>query len=93
MQINICEAKTQLSQLVEAAHRSQTVIIAKAGTPMAKPVPLGRGPKRQIQFGLMKGNIDIADDFDAPLPDDLLRSPADRDKVRGCCSTRTSCFG
>jgi len=31
----------------------------------------------------MKGNIDIADDFDAPLPDDLLRSPADRDKVRG----------
>ena len=81
MQISICKAKTQLSQLVEAAHRGQTIIIAKAGTPMAKLVPLSQGPKRQIQFGLMKGNIDIADDFDAPLPDDWLMSPADRDKV------------
>ena len=35
MQINIYEAKTQLSQLVDAAHRGETIIIAKAGTPMA----------------------------------------------------------
>lgn len=71
MQINIYEAKTQLSQLVDAAHRGETIIIAKAGTPMAKLVPLSHGPKRKIQFGLMKGAIEIADDFDAPLPDDL----------------------
>ena len=82
MQINIYEAKTQLSQLVEAAHRGQTIIIAKAGTPMAQPVPLSQGPKQKIQFGLMKGDIEIADDFDAPLPDDPLLLPsASRDKA------------
>ena len=72
MQINIYEAKTQLSQLVDAAHRGETIIIAKAGTPMAKLVPLTHGPKRKIHYGLMKGEIEIADDFDAPLPDDVL---------------------
>ena len=72
MQVNIYEAKTRLSELVEQAHAGATVIIAKAGTPMAKLVPLNDGPKRKIIFGLMKGEIEIADDFDAPLPDDLL---------------------
>ena len=45
MQITIYEAKTQLSWLVEAAHRGQIIIIAKAGTPMAKLVPLSEGPR------------------------------------------------
>ena len=40
MQVNIYEAKTRLSELVEQAHAGATVIIAKAGTPMAKLVPL-----------------------------------------------------
>ncbi len=39
---------------------------------MAKLTPLGSGPKRKLVFGLMKGKIRIADDFDAPLPDDVL---------------------
>jgi len=79
---------------VEAAHRGHTIITAKAGTPMAKPVPLSDGSKRKIQFGLMKGDIDMADDFDARLPDDLLLVPsAGRDQPCGCCSTRTFCFG
>jgi len=43
---------------------------------MAKLVPLSQGPKQKIQFGLMKGDIKIADDFDAPLPDDLLLLPS-----------------
>ena len=81
MQVNIYEAKTQLSQLVDAAHRGETIIIAKAGTPMAKLVPLGHGPKRKIQYGLMKGAIEIADDFDAPLPDDLLAQFKGRDST------------
>ena len=72
MQVNIYEAKTRLSELVDQAHAGQTVIIAKAGTPMAKLVPLHHGPKRKIVFGLMKGQIEIAADFDAPLPDELL---------------------
>ena len=72
MQVNIYEAKTRLSELVDQAHAGQTVIIAKAGTPMAKLVPLHHGPKRKIVFGLMKGQFVEAPDFDAPLPDDLL---------------------
>ena len=72
MQVNIYEAKTRLSQLVEQARRGETVIIAKAGTPLAKLVALDHEPKRKIVYGLMKGEIEIADDFDAPLPDDVL---------------------
>ena len=72
MQVNIYEAKTRLSELVDQAHAGQTVIIAKSGTPMAKLVPLHHGPKRKIVCGLMKGQFVEAPDFDAPLPDDLL---------------------
>ena len=72
MQVNIYEAKTRLSELVDQASRGDTVIIAKAGTPLAKLVPLASGTKRKLVFGLMKGKIRIADDFDAPLPDDIL---------------------
>ena len=72
MQVNIYEAKTRLSELVDQASRGETVIIAKAGTPLAKLVPLNSGPKRKLVFGLMKGMISIADDFDAPLPDEVL---------------------
>jgi prevent-host-death family protein len=72
MQINIYEAKTQLSQLVDAAHNGETVIIAKAGTPMAKLVPLSHGPKRRVKYGLMKGQFVEPADFDAPLPEDIL---------------------
>ncbi len=72
MQVNIYEAKTRLSELVDQASRGETVIIAKAGTPLAKLVPLASAARRKLVFGLMKGKIRIADDFDAPLPDDML---------------------
>lgn len=81
MQVNIYEAKTQLSQLVDAAHNGETIVIAKAGTPMAKLVPLNHGPKPKVVFGLMKGEIEIADDFDAPLPEDILAAFEGRDPV------------
>lgn len=72
MQVNIYEAKTRLSELVEQARQGRTVVIAKSGTPMAKLVPLDVAPKRKIKFGLMKGEFMEAADFDDPLPDDLL---------------------
>ena len=72
MQVNIYEAKTRLSELVEQAHQGETIVIAKNGTPLAKLVPLDSPVKPKIVFGLMRGEIEIADDFDAPLPDDLL---------------------
>lgn len=73
--INIHEAKTHLSRLVEQAAAGDEIIIAKAGKPMARLVPLAVAPKSK-QFGLLQGQIDIAPDFDAPLPADFLLSAA-----------------
>ena len=79
MQVNIYEAKTRLSELVEQAHQGETIVIAKNGTPLVKLVPLDAPAKPKIVFGLMKGEFIEADDFDAPLPDDLLAAFESRD--------------
>jgi prevent-host-death family protein len=68
--VNIHEAKSQLSRLIEAVAGGEEVVIAKAGTPVARLVPVEARPG--LRFGLMKGRIRIADDFNAPLPDDVL---------------------
>ena len=79
MQVNIYEAKTRLSALVDQAHHGETIIIAKNGTPLAKLVALDAAPKPAIIYGLMQGEFIEADDFDAPLPDDLLAAFEGRD--------------
>ena len=71
--VNIHEAKTHLSRLVEAARGGEEIIIAKAGRPAAKLVPVEGPGVRAIRFGLMKGEIAVANDFDAPLPEDIMR--------------------
>lgn len=66
--INIHEAKTQFSKLIEAVAHGEEIMIAKAGKPAAMLVPVpDKKPIRQP--GSMKGKIKIAADFDAPLPD------------------------
>jgi prevent-host-death family protein len=70
-QINIHEAKTQLSRLVEDVANGEEIIIAKAGKPMARLVAL-EPPATPRQFGMLRGKIQVADDFDAPLPDEIL---------------------
>ena len=69
--INIYEAKTQLSRLVDEAAAGGEIIIARGGKPVAK---LGQlTPKRRkIRFGALKGKVRVASDFDAPLPDDFV---------------------
>ena len=69
--INIHEAKTHLSRLVEQANAGEEIIIAKAGKPMARLVPLTPAVKPK-RLGLLRGKIRIAADFDAPLPADFL---------------------
>lgn len=69
--INIYEAKTQLSKLVDLASSGTDVVIARAGKPVARLTAL-QEPKRPIQFGALEGKGWIAEDFDAPLPDDVL---------------------
>jgi len=69
--INIHEAKTHLSRIVDEVAAGSEVIIAKAGKPMARLVPL-TGARRPKKLGLMKGKIKVADDFNAPLPEDVI---------------------
>jgi prevent-host-death family protein len=68
---NLHEAKTHFSRLVDAAAAGEEIIIAKAGKPTARLVPLALGARNR-RFGALKGKIRIADDFDAPLPDHLM---------------------
>jgi prevent-host-death family protein len=69
--VNIFEAKTQLSKLIEKVERGEEVIIARAGKPVARLTQLE--PKRRtIRFGRLNGKIHVARDFDATLPEDVL---------------------
>ena len=71
MVVNIHQAKTNLSKLLQRVALGDEIIIAKAGVPIAKLVPLQvEKPKRRL--GLYKGQICMADDFNAPLPADIL---------------------
>jgi prevent-host-death family protein len=72
--LNIYEAKTHLSALVEAAARGEEIVIAKAGKPMAKLVPLEQPALKPRVPGQNVLQISyIAPDFDDPLPEDVLR--------------------
>jgi prevent-host-death family protein len=68
---NLYEAKTNLSQLVDRAAAGEEIIIAKNGVPLARLVPLEAQPARRMPGGWEHG-VHIADDFDAPLPADML---------------------
>jgi prevent-host-death family protein len=69
--VNIHQAKTHFSRLVERAEAGEEIIIARSGKPVARLVPIGQ-PTARRTFGQMRGLISVSDDFDAPLPDDLL---------------------
>ena len=69
--VNMHEAKTQLSRLAEAVAAGEEIIIAKAGKPKMKLVPID-SRKKKIKFGALKGKIHVSEDFDAPLPQDIL---------------------
>jgi len=70
---NIHEAKSQLSKLIEAVQRGETVTIANAGKPVAVLGPL-RDPGVQRVRGVLKGQIRLGAEFDEPLPEDVLES-------------------
>jgi prevent-host-death family protein len=69
--VNIHAAKTHLSRLVEDAAAGEEIIIAKSGKPVARLCPLVR-PSGKRKLGALEGKLRIPDDFDAPLPDEVL---------------------
>ena len=66
--VNIHQAKTHLSRLLDRVVAGEQIIIAKSGKPIAKLVPVS---PRTRKPGRLKGKIKIAPDFDAPLPDSI----------------------
>jgi prevent-host-death family protein len=68
--INLYDAKTNLSSLVERAARGEEIVIAKAGRPLARLVPLTRRTTPR-PLGLLAGQVIVGPDFDDPLPDDI----------------------
>ena len=70
MEVNIHEAKTHLSRLLERVAMGEEVIIAKAGTPVAKLVPVDARPRKRM-LGSAKGKFSVPDDFNDPLPKEI----------------------
>ena len=69
--VNIYDAKTRLSKLIEEAAAGNDVVIARGGKPVARLTGLGPS-KRKLKFGVLKGKIKGSADFDAPLPSEVL---------------------
>jgi prevent-host-death family protein len=69
--VNIHEAKTHLSKLVDQAAKGEPFIIAKAGKPLVKVVPLD-APEKPRRIGFMDGEIKIPDDFDRMYEDEIV---------------------
>jgi prevent-host-death family protein len=70
MEVNVHEAKTHLSKLLERVALGEEVIIAKAGKPVAKLVSIDAEPKTRI-LGSAKGEFVVPDDFNDPLPKEI----------------------
>ena len=71
--VNMHEAKTHLSRLAEEVAAGEEVIIAKAGKPKMKLVPL-HSERKPRRLGLLKGKIHMAEDFDEPLPEEIMNA-------------------
>ncbi len=72
MEVNIHEAKTQLSRLLRRVSAGEEIVIPRGGRPVARLVPIDRPPSRQ--FGRDRGVFAVPEDFDAAMPDSVLDS-------------------
>ncbi len=69
--VNVHQAKTHFSKLLERVRQGEEIIVAKAGKPVAKLVPVAQGAAWRSP-GSARGKITVTEDFDAPLPDELV---------------------
>lgn len=68
--VNIYDAKTHFSDLIDQVAKGEEIVISRRGKPVARLAPL---PGRGIKFGVLKGELTVPADFDAPLPPDVQR--------------------
>jgi prevent-host-death family protein len=73
MEVNIHKAKTHFSRLLQRVAEGEEVTIARAGVPVARLVRVEAPSGFERPMGMDRGTIEMADDFDAPLPDELMR--------------------
>lgn len=69
-EVNVHEAKTHLSRLLDQAMAGEEVIIMRSGRRLVRLVPLEAAPRRKL--GSAQGDFGVPDDFDAPLPPEIL---------------------
>jgi prevent-host-death family protein len=72
-QVNVYEAKTRLSALLDEVSKGASFVIAKSGKPVARLSPIEPRKRHKSRIGFMKGRIKLAPDFDAPLPDEVIK--------------------
>jgi prevent-host-death family protein len=72
-QVNIRQAKTQLSKLLKRVAAGEEISITRRGVPVARLVPVVAGDRKR-SLGAYGDTIKIADDFDGPLPDEILNA-------------------
>lgn len=73
LQVNIHEAKAQLSKIIARACRGEEIVTAKAGRPLVRLTPIERQPSGR-RFGVLRGKATVDDRFFVPLPEDELRA-------------------
>lgn len=72
MEIGVGEAKARLSELLHRVESGERIVLTRRGTPVAVMSPYTRtGSDRAAAFGNAAGQVQVSDDFDAPLPDDV----------------------
>jgi len=69
--VNVYEAKTHLSRLIDQAAGGEDVVIARNGKPVARLTGLAE-EKTPIRFGVLKGKFTVSEDFDSPLPAEII---------------------
>lgn len=69
-EVTVHEAKTHLSRLLRRVAMGEEILISRGGEPIARLVPATEGKKRTL--GIDRGLYDVPDDFDSPLPDDII---------------------
>jgi len=70
--VNIHQAKTNLSRLLSRVELGEEIVISNRGIPIAKLVPFHGSSNRRASLGLDRGRFIVPDDFDAPLPEEIL---------------------
>jgi prevent-host-death family protein len=73
-QLNVHQARKQLSALLDEVSKGASFVIAKSGKPVALLSPIEPRKRRKSRIGFMKGRIKFAPDFDTPLPEDVIKS-------------------